>query len=221
MERLADCAWKNDDSRDVGHVQNPCCEGSQYPSTAAEQSATSPREGNQESGPSTRDSADPLKESKSAHEGLGLIDDAAETDWEDGNSCDFEGVSGASASPPPKRKRLSQVVLHGFRAPGVVDYALVDRDHAAPPSCCYQDTVGVSVEVRVAHLSLAVTRFSVATIELIAYARRKARATELGATTAMQLLRHQVVGGRGKLLLLLMCTTVRQTGSARKGATPH
>lgn len=146
MERLADCDLKNDDSRDVGPVQNPCWDGKQYPINAAQQSTDGTGENNQESGPSTRRFAGPLKEGESSQESLGSIDDATETDWEDGNSHDFEGVNGTSASPPPKRKRLSQVVLHGFRAPGAVDYALVDRDHAAPQACGYQDTVGGSTE---------------------------------------------------------------------------
>lgn len=61
-------------------------------------------------------------------------------DLEDIGSCDYEGTDSGSTSPPPKRKRLSQVALHGLQTPTPVDYALVEKGLVSPISNCYEET---------------------------------------------------------------------------------
>lgn len=138
MEHPTCSTRKHDDFKAWDPFEKPTCKDGQYPSSADGKSAKVSWDGDMGINKASTGSSESSNESKVTQDRRGLIDDGTETDWEEGNSQELKGTT--AASPPPKRKRLAKVVLHGRSSSDIVDYALVHKNLAAPKVQCCQET---------------------------------------------------------------------------------
>ncbi|KAL8451727.1 hypothetical protein Emed_001889 [Eimeria media] len=130
---------------------------------------------------------------------LNLVEDATETDLEEGNIPYFEGAP--AVSPPPKRKRLTYAMLNGLRKPATANYFLIEKGPVARSLICtstFED--GLTEDARVVSL---VTESDSETPEIARPARANGRKYTLLHNIAMVLTFTAIVSLWGILDVLV------------------
>lgn len=177
MERLTNCVRHDVNSAVLYPAQNlRPSECKQFLSTTGDQDICDSRYSDVEMGSVSK--SEFSTEGTHTQERFSVASDAPETDLEieDNRICDYERKGSGSNSPPPKRKRLSQVVLHRLQSPVPVSYALVKKSAVSPSNChceeaiseCHEDVSDTEQISRVEDQVVVVTRRKCRVLHFIA-----------------------------------------------------